>query len=180
MQDQARLNGFSQSHFIRQHHARCVPVGDLLRDVKLMRNQINAAAHESAHLRIAGTVEQFQGAAAQCKSSRGVEASCQQTLLWSLQTDTVAYLIFGQSLAIVDINQQAMFLNDFLDDEFLANLRSYGVANTKAYALQRRLVHGVSARFPCGFELDLHPAFSCLHNRAQPEFWLRFADPPLT
>ena len=180
MQDQTRFDCFSQSHFIRQHHAWGVTVGDLMCDVKLMRNQINAAAAESAHRRFSGTVLQFQRAPTQQKRRRSVKPPCDQTLLWSLQTDTVANLGFGQALAIVDVNQQAMLLNDFLDDELMVRLRSYGVANAKAHALQRCLVNRISPRFASSAEHDLHPASSGLHDRAQPKFWLRFADPPLT
>jgi hypothetical protein len=87
---------------------------------------------------------------------------------------------FGQLVAIVSVNQQALLLDDFLDEKFLAGVRSDGVAGSKAHALQRRLVNGVNAHFARSFELDLHTTISGLHDRAQPELWLRFADPPLT
>ena len=67
MEDETGLDGFSKPHFVREHHARGVPVGDLLRDVKLVRNQVNAAAEESAHRRLARAVEQLQRAAAKLK-----------------------------------------------------------------------------------------------------------------
>jgi hypothetical protein len=96
-----------------------------------------------------------------------------------LQTEAVAHLGFGQLVAIVNVNQQALLLDDFLDEEFLVLLRSYGVTNPKTHALQRRLVHGVSAQLSRSFELDPHTTISSLHDRAQSELWLRFADPPL-
>ena len=67
MQDQTGLDGFSQADFIREHHARGMPVGDLLRDVKLVRNQIDATADKSAHRRFARAVKQIQGAATKFK-----------------------------------------------------------------------------------------------------------------
>jgi hypothetical protein len=102
-----------------------MPAGDLLRDVKLMRNQINAAAARIRAPEICGAVQQFQRAATQRKRRRGVKSPCQQTLLRPLQTDTVAHLGFGQLLAIVSVNQQALLLDDFLDDEFLESFTPF-------------------------------------------------------
>jgi hypothetical protein len=44
-----------------------VPVGDLVRDVKLVRNQINASTEESSHRGFARAVEQFKRAATKIK-----------------------------------------------------------------------------------------------------------------
>ena len=52
MQDQTGLDGFAQTHLIRQQHARHETPGDLTGDVHLMRQQIHASAHESAHWRL--------------------------------------------------------------------------------------------------------------------------------
>ena len=111
MQDQTGLDGFSKPHFVREHHARGVPVGDLLGDVKLVRNQINAAADESAHRGFARAVEQIQRAATQLKRRRGIKAARQQTLLRPPQTEAVAQLGFGELLVFANINQQALPLD---------------------------------------------------------------------
>jgi hypothetical protein len=96
-----------------------------------------------------------------------------------MQTNTVVHLGFRQLLPITDVNQHAPLLDNIGDDEFLVLLRSYGVTNPKTHALQRRLVRGVSAQLSRSFELDPHTTISSLHDRAQSELWLRFADPPL-
>jgi hypothetical protein len=92
----------------------------------------------------------------------------------------VTELGFGQSLVVANINQQAVLLDDFLDNEFLVRLSSYLVTYAKAHALERRMVGGVSARFAGRFEFDLNSTVSGLHDRAQPEFRLRLANPSLT
>ena len=60
MQDQTCLDGFAQADFVGQQDAGRVPVGDLLGDINLMWDQVNAAAYESAYRRLARAVEQFR------------------------------------------------------------------------------------------------------------------------
>src|SRR3954447_6789397 len=98
MQNQTRLDRFTQAHFIGEHHTRGVSAGNLLRDVKLVWNQIDASANKSANGRFTRTMEHFQSAATQLKRPEVIEASGKQTFLRSLQTDEVAQLRFRQFL----------------------------------------------------------------------------------
>src|SRR6266404_4686719 len=93
--NEAGFDGFSKSHFVREHHACGMSVSHLLRDVKLVRNEINATAEESAHRRLAREVKQIKCAATKLKGCRGIKSSSKQTLLRPTQTDVVAQLCFG-------------------------------------------------------------------------------------
>ena len=95
VQDQAGLDGFAQAHFVREHHPCGMTVGDLLRDVKLVRDEVNAPPKESAHRRLARAVEQLQRATAQLKGGGVIKASRKQALLRTTQTEAVAQLCFG-------------------------------------------------------------------------------------
>jgi len=60
MQDQTRLDGFPQTNFVGEQHARRVTVRDFLGDVKLMRNQINPPTGKSAYRRLPEAMQHFQ------------------------------------------------------------------------------------------------------------------------
>jgi hypothetical protein len=49
VEDEAGFNGFSQADFVRKEHSGCEPCGDFGRNVKLVRNQIDAATQETAY-----------------------------------------------------------------------------------------------------------------------------------
>src|ERR1039457_7228895 len=179
MEDETGLDGLSKSHFVQEHYARGVPVGDLLGDIELVRNEVNAAAEKSAHRGLARAVEQLQSAAAQLKRCRGIKGSRKQTLLRPPETEAVAPLGFGQPVVFADVNQQASLLDDLFDNELLFLTSSDLVARPKAHALKRRMLCGISARFADRFKLDQDATFLRMHDRGQPELRLRLADPPL-
>src|ERR1039458_5901226 len=170
---------FPSPPFVQEHYAPGAPVGDLLGDIELVRNEVNAAAEKSAHRGLARAVEQLQSAAAQLKRCRGIKASRKQTLLRPPQTEAVAQLGFGQPLVFADVNQQASLLDDLFDNELLFLTSSDLVARPKAHALKRRMLCGISARFADRFKLDQDATFFRVHDRGQPELRLRLADPPL-
>ena len=70
MQDQAGLDGFAQAHLVRQQHPRSVTRADLVGNVKLMGNQVDAAADESAHWRLAAMMLMLERPVAQLKICR--------------------------------------------------------------------------------------------------------------
>src|ERR1035438_1972632 len=154
MQDETGLDRLSKPNFVREHHARGVTGGDLLRDVKLVRYEVDAAAEESAHRGLARAVNQIKRAAAKLKRGRGIKASRKQALLRPPQTEAVAQLGFGQPLVFADVNQQASLLDDLFDNELLFLTSSDLVARPKAHALKRRMLCGISARFADRFKLD--------------------------
>src|SRR6266404_4902327 len=129
MQDKTGLNRFSKPHLVRQHHTRGLTVGDLLRDVKLVRDEINSTTQESAYWRLARAVEQIKRAAPKLKSCRGIKASRKQTLLRSTQTEAVVQLGFGELLVLADVSQQTVLFDDLCDDEFPVPLSFYLVAH---------------------------------------------------
>lgn len=96
MENQTGFDGFAQPDFIRQHHAGRVPSGDFMGDVKLVRNQVNAPAHETTHGGLARTVQPREGAPPEIKRREVVKSSGEQTLLRSVQTKLLAQLCFGQ------------------------------------------------------------------------------------
>src|SRR5262245_16747931 len=165
MQNEACFDGFSESHLVREHHPCGVPVGDFLRDIKLVRNQVDAATEESSHRGLSRAMKQLECESAKLERFRRIKASGKQTLLRPTQTETVAELRLGLSLIFASVNQQTMFLDNLFNGEFLVVLSPYLVADSKAHTLQRRQVVAVSARVTCRLELDLDASAARLHDR---------------
>ena len=51
MKNETGLNRFSEAHFIGEQNTRRQPHGDFGRDVELVRDQIDAAAHKATDSR---------------------------------------------------------------------------------------------------------------------------------
>ena len=153
-------------------------IGDLVRDVKLVRNQINPAAEESAHWRFARGVKQFQRAATERKLYRGVKATGKETFLRASQTR-------GRSVAL-RVNapnsrhtSATLLFDHFPDDELALRQRLHFLAGSKAHPTATAPEPWHTLRFTCCRKLHLHPLCSRMHNRGQSELWLRLTDPSL-
>ena len=68
LEDQAGLDGFAETHFIREQHARDLPARDFVENVELVRNQIDATAEKPAHFRLAELRLHFQRAMPQIEN----------------------------------------------------------------------------------------------------------------
>src|SRR3954470_21675594 len=96
-----------------------MPIGNLLRDVQLMWNEIDSATHKSAHGRFSRAMEQIERAATKLKCRRSIETSSKQPLLRPLQAEAVAELCFSDLMIITNVSEQPFLFDDFLDHELL-------------------------------------------------------------
>jgi len=78
-----------------QHHARGLTVGDLLCDVKLVRDEINSTAQESAHWRLARAVEQIKRKAPKLKRFRSIKTAANKRSCGPTQTEAVIHSASG-------------------------------------------------------------------------------------
>ena len=89
VEDQARFDRFSQPHLIRQQHPRPRPVRHLIRDEKLVRDQIHPRPRQPAHRRGAHHRPPPQRLAPQVEIARLVQLPAEKPLLRFAETDGV-------------------------------------------------------------------------------------------
>ena len=179
MHNQARLNRLAQAHFIRQQNPRSQPPRHLGREIKLMRQQINAPAGEPAHRRLPPTMLMPQRSAAQVERSRRIHHAIEQSLLGPAEGKRVAQLCLTHPPLRAQVGEQARVLDERLHHERSVSACLDLVARTEAHAPQRRVVQRVATRLTGGRKGKRDHAVRERLDGAQSEFGFRLAHPPL-
>mgnify|MGYP000412351193 CR=1 FL=1 len=95
VQDQAGLDGLAKAHFIGQQHARRLSRGDLVGDVQLMRDQIDAWPGEAEGRVLLDAVVMVQGAKAQVEPVVAVDLAGQQAVAGLIELHAVGEACLG-------------------------------------------------------------------------------------
>ena len=180
VQDQARLNRFTQTDFVGQKNPGHEPVGDFAGDENLVRDEVHAAPHVAAHRRLAKGAPLLKGLDAELKEMALVDLATQQPVLRGAETDGVGELRLGHFAPGAVVDEQPLAVFHGIHHELVAAVEFDPVALLELHPAQRRRLQGVLAVFIGGGEEDFHPAKLCLEQDAQPEFGFGIAHQTLS
>ena len=92
MDNEAGLNGLAQAHFIGKQHAWRQAVAHLSGNIELVRDQVDAAANEPAHRRLAPLMHHLQCAATQRMHRCVIKVPAAKAIFGAVHADAVAKL----------------------------------------------------------------------------------------
>jgi len=159
VQDQARLDRFPQAHFVGQQYPRRMPVGHLVGDCKLMRNQVDAGAGKTKRRGLPEGAPVIERAAAKGKKLVVVHLGA---------GDAVARLVVGKGVAQGRLRQALALgasvgkdpigtLVDDLHHEAFALVGTNGIAHLEAHPAQRRAGGRVETHPVAGWKKHFDP-----------------------
>ncbi len=153
MDDHARFDGLAEAHFVSQQYARGVAVSHFVGNIKLVRDQADFPASQTAGRIATALVLIDQGLVAQGKAGHAVDLPGEQTVLRLVELDKVVekHLFEGNGLIIVGANtyiyKQAVFLLHFFDRHGPVFVTGYLIAHIEADPGNRRLFFGIHTVF---------------------------------
>lgn len=154
MQDHPGFNGFTQTHFVRQQHARRMAAANVMGDVQLMGDQAGALAAQAAprHTVLLALVP--AGAIAQGKAIHTVDLSGEQAVLRLAEDQLAVEQHFPQHhVGFLGINtgagirQQPFFLFHIVNVQLPAFVAGHRVARVEHDAGDGRVVTRVQTVF---------------------------------
>ena len=165
LEDQARLDGFAQADLVGQQHAGHLAVGDLVEDVELVGDQVDATAEEAAHLGLAEAGPGLEGAQAQVEHGGGLGLGGHHALggggdAGQVGDDVLAHALAGGA----DVGEQAGGLLDGGDGELFAGAGGDGFADGELHAFEHRGATRIDAFFAGGGEFDRDASAVKLRN----------------
>src|SRR6266581_2965036 len=95
MEDQARFYRFTEADLVGEQDSRRESPGNFRRDVKLMWNEIDSAARESANVRFAPAMLMLERRKPQVEHSRRMELPGEQTFLGFIEAYRIVKLGFA-------------------------------------------------------------------------------------
>src|SRR5690349_3826698 len=119
MQDETGFYCLSQTHFVGQQHTWRKPRSNFRCDVKLMRNQVDAAADESTHFRFPDPMLQLKCGDPQIERCRRIKLAKGDAFFRFTEADRIAEFAFADLPVPMAIEDQPAALGNGLDDERL-------------------------------------------------------------
>ena len=176
LQNQARFDCLPETDLVGEQHPRHLARGDLLQNIKLMRQQLQPPTEVAAHLGLPEPRLRPQRPITQIKYLAGIDLSRQQALLRQTHTGHARDFLLLHALAAgPDIHQKPGFLLDRRDDQCRPRSRGNGFTGPKLHPLQHRGSERVEALFARSGELHADPSRRPVHARHYPEAELRLA-----
>src|SRR5690606_37491963 len=129
---------------------RYLTVGYLVEDVELVRDEVDAAAEEAAHLGLAETIAGIERAQAQVEHLGRIGLAGEQTLGRGADAGDVGDGVLAHAATAADIDEQAGLLFDRLDGETRAVAGRDGFAFAELHAFEHGGASGVNAFFAGG------------------------------
>ena len=131
VQHEPGLNGFAQSHFVRQQHPRNQPRCDVRGDGHLVRQQIHTTTDKSAHLRLAQFATPPQCLHSQVKRVQLVHLSCEQAVLGPAKARCIGEQRLRDFALLCLIREQPAFFLHSRDHRFRAIAKRDCIARRK-------------------------------------------------
>ena len=157
--DQARLDGFSKPHLIRQQHPRQKARGHLVRDRELVGDEVDARAHEAAHWGVPDLVPAAQAFEPEVKRPGAVHLAGHEPVLRLAEAESIGEIRL-QNLPPAAVINEHPGLAGFhgLDEHRLARVGLDRIARAELHAFDRRRGRGVLADSAAGAKKQRNPA----------------------
>src|SRR5262249_19314037 len=139
MQDQASLNGLSQTDFVCKQNTRRQARRHFGRDIDLMRNQFDPAADETAHLGFADAMLYLERLNAQIEHWRRIELAERQSLFRFGEADRVTEVAFAEFPVSVAVKDKPGAFDDGVDYQRFLVPVSDGISGPEADPAQRSI-----------------------------------------
>ncbi len=159
MQDHARLDGFTQAHFICQQHARRMATAHVMGDVQLVGDQAGALAAQAAPGHAVLFTLELTRAIAQGEAIHTVDLPGKQAVLRLAEHQLAVEQHFAQDdiglvgvQASADVGEQSILFFYVFNLELPAVVAGHGVTRIKHHAGYRGVIAGVQAVFTGGRE----------------------------
>ena len=184
VQDQACLDGFAQSHFVGQQHARGVAAGNLVGYVQLVGNQAGTTAREAAQVGMRQAVGVQQGLVAQLECAVRVDLPGEQALCRTVQLQVAVELAFGQRYRVpgvvaAKVDKEPVLIVHATDAERHTCMTADLVTGAEGDPCQRRGLPRIGAGLANGVEQQRDRAWFHAQYRAQAQLQFRMIDPAL-
>ncbi len=184
MQDQTGFDGFTQANLIRQEHAGMAALTDLICNVELMWNEIDAGAKQPAHRQTRKGLLVPKGFEPQTEPDIAVDLPGKKPLFRLIKVDVVGQLGLRQHdgsaiIALADVGEQSLAVLNPVDGHMPAVLALNAVASIKAHPGERGAAGGVKPRLPARLKADGHPAVLDMLYMAKAKVGLGIANPAL-
>jgi len=180
VQDKGGLDGLAQTGFVGEEHPGIRTGGDGVGHIELVRDQIDAAAEESAQGGTAIVVAVAQGAVAQQVFGVAVDIEVEQAVARSIKADGIGEHLLARADRFTAVAQQAVMLFGGEDDKGAPVAEGDGIAGAEDHAAQRGRCDGETAGAAAGGEINGDHAAVGSSDRSQPQFGLHLTDPALT
>src|SRR5215470_13416696 len=179
MQDKARFDCLSQTHFVGEQHTWGKPRSNFRCDVKLMRNQVDAPADKTPDFRFPDTMLQFECGDPQIEPSRRIKLAKSEALFRLTEAGRITEFAFADLPGPMSIEDKTVALGNGLDNEPLLMAVPDCVARPEPDSPERSVRPRVLPLFTGSVESRGHPPAADFDNRTETEFGFTIADPPL-
>jgi hypothetical protein len=154
LEDEAGFDGFSQAHFVGEENAWNLARGNFLQNIKLVRDEFDAAAQKTADLGLAETRLGLQRTVAEIEDFARIGLAGHEALLREIDAGDVGDFVFTHALAGGDIGDEPGRFLDGFDREGGPFPGRDAFARAELHALQHGRAEGVEAFFSSGGECD--------------------------
>ncbi len=167
LQNQTRLNRFSEPDFVSQEHPRNLARRHFLQNGELVRNQFEPSAEHATHFRLTEPRLRLQRPVAQIKYLARINLPRHQAFLRQIDARDVGNHILPHPPALSHVHEQARVLLDRFNRERDAIARRHLLTGAELHLLEHRRAKGVETFFPRGRKLDADAR--AIHARDHPK-----------
>ncbi len=154
MNNHTGFDGFPQTHFVRQQHARRMATAHIIGDMQLMRDQVRPLAAQAAPRHPVLFALIATGAKTQGKAIHTVDLPGKQAVLrftehqFAVEKDfTQGDIRFLGVEARPGVGKQAIFFRDVIHFELPAIVAGNGIAGIEHHAGDRGIITGIQTVF---------------------------------
>ena len=180
VQDEAGFNGFAQAHLVCEQHPWQQARADFVGDEHLVRQEVHAPPHKTAHRRLLHGGAALQSLDAQIKHAYFIHLSCEQPILRLAEADGVRQFSLRHRAAAAAVGDEAVLFIDVIHHVRFAFVSFDRIAFLETDPAQGGGLEGVLAQFTGGREKDLHATEFRFENHSEAKLCLGVADPTLS
>ena len=176
---QPGFDRLAETHFVSEERARYGARRDLLADVELVREKLDAGAEKTPRERLPCRVLADQRAPPEVELPTFVPVATEEPLLGLAETERPRELGLGKAAAFAVVYEKSFAFVDVLDPELPPRVVLDLVADSEHDALDGRRAGCVLAYGLTRGKAHQHPAVRDLFDATETELGLRFADEAL-
>jgi hypothetical protein len=159
MKNHPRFDGFAETDLICKKDARMLASGNLMRDVKLMGNQIGSTSDKATDRGLFESGKVSEGLMTKTEQLPGIQLTGKKPVLRFIELHVMIEIhLFDMhnagDIIFAHIRQKATTLGDFCDGHLVTVLGIDLIPHSKANACQWSVVRSIDASITCSDEKD--------------------------
>lgn len=179
VQNQSRLDGFPQPHFIRQQDPGLPTRSHISGDEKLMGQERHAPTQKAVSGGGQDTLLREEGLVPHVEGDGVIKFIALQARRWRGEANAVMKRRLGKPVPVATVQQEAFLFDNLFDDKRWDIFPENPVANPEPNPAEGKSIASVLAKRIPGGKQNLHGSSPGFQNQAQTEFWFSGIGPSL-